>query len=306
MHIFRHPADRAPIAVITLFFMCDVAVYALVDTPYLLVLWIVATLVLRGGVCAYNHHHQHLTVFRSGLLNRLLEIVYGIQTGMTSHAWVLHHSLGHHVNYLDQRKDESRWKRPDGTRMRELEYALVVGLTAYPRMWSVSRKLSKHAVTFVVMTLVTLGIVGALVAYRPLPGLVVFAIPMTTMLFFTAWATYSHHAGKKTSSHFVASNNILHRGYNILTGNLGYHTAHHYRPGVHWSQLPALHDTIAHEIPADCYLSPGFPFRLGQRVVGPPAGMPFAAGSSVSVDEVSPAGAPAVRHGPLDAASDRA
>jgi hypothetical protein len=86
----------------------------------------------------------------------------------------------------------------------------------------------------------------------------------------------------------VASNNILHRGYNILTGNLGFHTAHHYRPGVHWSRLPALHDTIAHEIPADCYVSPGLPFNLGQEVIGPPAGMPFASGSSTA-DDCKPA-----------------
>lgn len=69
----------------------------------------------------------------------------------------------------------------------------------------------------------------------------------------------THHAGKQTSSHFVASNNILHRGYDRLTGNLGYHTAHRYEPGVHGSELPALHDAIAHRIPADCYLSPGSP-----------------------------------------------
>jgi fatty acid desaturase len=208
--------------------------------------------------------------------------MYGLQTGIMSHGWVLHHSLGHHLNYLDQRVDESRWRRADGAPMNEIEYSLVVGATAYARIWKVARRTSRYTRVFLVMTALTLAIVAGLVAWRPIPGLLVFVLPMATMLFHTAWATYTHHAGKKTNSHFVASNNILHRGYNILTGNLGFHTAHHYKPGIHWSRLPALHDTIAHEIPADCYLSPGLPWNFGQEVIGPPAGMPFALGSSLA------------------------
>jgi fatty acid desaturase len=65
----------------------------------------------------------------------------------------------------------------------------------------------------------------------------------------------------------------MHPAYNMWTGNLGYHTAHHFRSGVHWSRLPALHKEIEHLIPADCYVDPGFPWKLtGQRVVPPPPG----------------------------------
>ncbi len=284
MPLFRYPEDRSPIALIALFFACDVAVYALVDSPLVLALWVLLGIVPRGGVCAFNHHHQHLSVFRLPILNRALELMYGLQTGITSHGWVLHHALGHHVNYLDQRVDESRWRRSSGRTMREAEYTLIVGATAYLRAARVARRTARYGRTFLIMTALTLAIAAALVVARPLPGLVVFVVPMVGMLFFTAWATYTHHAGKKTTSHFVASNNIVHRSYNVLTGNLGYHTAHHYRPGIHWSRLPELHASIAHQIPADCYLSPGLPWNFGQRIVGPPAGMPYAAGSSVADD----------------------
>jgi len=284
MQVFRYKADRLPVALFSLFFALDVAVYALVDSPLWLVMWVAIGFIPRGGLCAFNHHHQHLSVFKHALPNRLLEVMYGLQTGITSHAWVLHHSLGHHVNYLDQTKDESRWRRDDGSIMNEYEYGLVVGATAYPRMLTVGQRVPKIARIFVVMTLVTLAIAAALVAYRPVPGLILFVLPMTMMLFFTAWSTFTHHSGKRTDSHFVASNNILHRGYNILTGNLGYHTAHHYKPGVHWSLLPALHDTIAEHVPADCYYRPGLPWSLGQRLIGPPPGMPFAQGSSIADD----------------------
>jgi fatty acid desaturase len=135
----------------------------------------------------------------------------------------------------------------------------------------VSRRYPKHRRVFLAMGAVTLAIVAALVIARPLAALFVFVLPMAISLYLTAWATYSHHAGKPTSSHFEACNNIVHRRYNLLTGNLGYHTAHHYKPGVHWSKLPALHASIAHRIPDDCYLTPGFPWRLLQAKAEAPA-----------------------------------
>ena len=49
----------------------------------------------------------------------------------------------------------------------------------------------------------------------------------------------------------AASRNYVGGLHNKLTGNLGYHTAHHYRQGVHWSKLPELHESIADKIPEE-------------------------------------------------------
>jgi fatty acid desaturase len=182
------------------------------------------------------------------------------------------------VNYLDQKKDESRWQNADGTVMSELGYTFEVGITAYGRAWEVSKKHPQHRRQFLLMGLLTAAIVAGLVWANPFAAVVLFVVPMVFGLFFTAWATYSHHTGKSTANHFVASNNILHKGYNILTGNLGLHTAHHYKPGVHWSRLPELHEEIAHKIPADCYLTPGFPWTLGQTTQPEPGSEPSAPG----------------------------
>lgn len=35
---------------------------------------------------------------------------------------------------------------------------------------------------------------------------------------------------------------------NVLLFNNGYHTVHHDRPGLHWSQLPAKHTEIQHKL----------------------------------------------------------
>jgi len=275
--IFRYREDRLPIALICLLFAFDVYVYASVDSLPLLALWTAVGAIIKAHVCAWNHHHQHVATFSVSWLNRAIELVYALQTGISSHTWVLHHAVGHHMNYLDPKLDESTWQRKDGTTMGAAEYTAIVALTAYSRAWRVSARFPRFRRTFVGMGIVTFAVVAALVWARPVPALFVFVLPMIISLVVTSWATYSHHSEKPTASHFVACNNIVHRGYNLLTGNLGYHTAHHYRPGTHWSKLPALHAEIAEKIPTDCYLTPGFPWTSWQTTTPAPTESPVSA-----------------------------
>jgi fatty acid desaturase len=262
MTFFRYKADRLPIAVFATYFALDVAVYLMISNFWLLLGWLLLGIFPKACICAWNHHHQHVLTFKQKWLNRLLELVYGFQTGVTSNAWVLHHTIGHHQNYLDQTKDESRWKRLDGTAMGEIEYSLNVALTAYPRAYKVGTKYKKPLKTFLWMGALQVALLAGLFAYNWMGALMVFLLPMMISLYMTANATFGHHSGLDTDNEFEASYNIMNPAYNILTGNLGYHTAHHVKCAVHWSKLPEYHATIADKIPAHLYKKPGFPLSL--------------------------------------------
>jgi len=249
--MFRFPADRIPVLCVLAFSVLDFAVYLLVDELVLLAGYFCLMIIPRAVICAWNHHHQHTMTFYSRGLNRALEFFYALHTGVTTNLWVLHHVLGHHRNFLDQSKDESAWQRADGLTMGPLEYTLNIAGTAYARGYRVGRRFPRLQREFVVYSLLTLLIVLALVWLRPLAGLFVFALPMLVSLLFTAWVTHDHHSGLDTDNPFEASYNNLNPVFNWLTGNLGYHTAHHYKQGLHWSKLPELHDRIKHRIPAE-------------------------------------------------------
>lgn len=269
MTIFRNPRDRAPIAIIAGYFALDVAVYFAADSRLFVLAWMVVGIIPKACVCAWNHHHQHVPTFRSRALNRALEFVYGLQTGLVSHGWTLHHVIGHHRNYLDQTRDESRWKTRSGRRMGVLEYSFSVALTAYPRALRVGRRFPRQRGVLVRALVYTSAALAAAFAYDPFNATFVFILPMALSLLITSWATYAHHSGLETDDHFQASHNVLHHWYNVMTGNLGYHTAHHYKCAVHWSDLPALHEQIRHRIPAHCYVEPGIPFCwLDGRITG--------------------------------------
>lgn len=253
MPLFKFPEDRLPVQLALALTAVDFTLYSTVSNAWVLVGYWILMVIPKGVLSAWNHHHQHVPTFRWTALNRLLEFCYALHTGVTTNTWLLHHVLGHHQNFLDQDKDESRWKRKDGQQMGVFEYTLSVAATAYPRAYRVGRRYPTHQRVFLLYGSLTALIVAALVIHRPLAGLMLFVLPMICSLLYTAWVTYDHHAGLATDDHFQASYNNLNRVFNRLTGNLGYHTAHHYRQGVHWSKLPALHARIAPKIPAHLY-----------------------------------------------------
>ncbi len=247
--IFNFSADKLPVTLILLLSAIDFAIFSLTDNIYFLVFYCLLMIIPRAAICAWNHHHQHRNVFKQTYLNRILEFFYALHTGVTTNLWLLHHNFGHHKHYLDQSIDESRWKRKDGTTMGKLEYTLNVMLTAYQRGYKVGKAYPKHQKIYIKYTLITLFVLIALTLYSPTNALFIFILPMTASLFYTCWVTYGHHVGLDTTNDFEASYNKTGKWFNFFTGNLGFHTAHHYKQGVHWSELPMLHEKIKNKIP---------------------------------------------------------
>ncbi len=251
--MFKYPADKTPVIIILLFSAIDFAVFFFVDSLWFVIIFWLLMILPKGAISAWNHHHQHCHVFKRNWQNRILEFFYALHTGVTTNLWVLHHNLGHHRNFLDQEKDESRWKRKDGSTMGEIEYTLITTLTAYIRGYQVGKNYPRQRRQFVVFSTITLLLLIALTIYDPTNALFIFILPMIGSLLYTSWATYGHHTELDTQDQFAASHNITDKWFNLFTGNLGYHTAHHYKQGVHWSKLPELHEKIKHKIPKECY-----------------------------------------------------
>ncbi len=262
MQFFRYKEDRIPVLIITLMSVYDLLIYLYVESIPLASSLVFLGMFGKVFVAAWNHHHQHVHTFKQRPLNRLLEIIYTFHTGVTINVWVLHHNLGHHVNYLDQEHDESGWTRKDGSQMGIWEYTFTIAITGYWRSYCVGKKHRKYLKDFWSMGVLSLFLLIALFYFNPVNALIVYLVPMRTVYLGTCWTTYHHHAGLETDDPFHASHNVTHKYYNILTGNLGLHTAHHYKQSVHWSRLPELHESIKDKIP-DELIEHDFPGIIG-------------------------------------------
>ncbi len=250
--ILKYKADRGPIAYVAAVFSLRLAIWALA-TPLICAISVLPLVVLGVFIAAINHNHQHVNAFRAAWLNRHYDLLLSLKCGVARFGWVLHHNLGHHLNYLNQRPhespDESRWTRADGTSMGRLEYSIDLLLHHQIDIVRVGWRHPRHFRSFLLMKLPLWGLIGVGLWLRPLETVLVFLLPAFITLFHTIWATYEHHAGCPPNNHLDASRNRVNRLFNALTGNLGLHTAHHQRPGLHWSLLPALHQKIRDQIP---------------------------------------------------------
>ena len=78
--------------------------------------------------------------------------------------------------------------------------------------------------------------------------LMLIIVPQLIGIHFLMASNYLQHAQCDVGSQFNHSRNFTGRLFNLLFLNVGYHTAHHLRERVHWTELPALHEEIKDQI----------------------------------------------------------
>lgn len=250
----RYKVDRRAVVYVHFMLGLHAAVFFLAPS-WVAALCVIPLAVGSMFVAATNHHHQHFSTFHSSWMNRVFDIALSLQTGIAPFAWVLHHNLGHHLHYLNQQPhaepDESKWTRRDGSQMGRIEYTIDLLLHHQIDIFRVGRRYPKYFRIFLWMKLPLWSLIGLALYFNPTNAVLAILLPGFITLAHTSWVTYEHHAGVDPTSHYEASRNNTNPLFNYLTCNLGYHTAHHKRPGVHWSLLPKIHDEIKHRIPPE-------------------------------------------------------
>ena len=251
MSLMRYRADVPAVVLVLAVMLAQLSIFFLIDSHWMalgLVALLLTVQVSSGAIC---HNHHHVNTFRVRWLNRLFESVMYLQTGTSPFSWTLHHNIGHHRHYLDQDTDPASWKEPDGRLMNRIKFDVVNAARIYPEIMRIGQKhpalYRRFKLMFVLANLPLL--VFALI--DPLRTLIVFIGPMVLLLLILLDNTYGQHAGTETDNHYVASRNVELPLYNLTSWNLGYHTAHHLLPGLHWSKLPELHQQIRAGIPEE-------------------------------------------------------
>lgn len=253
--LYRHPADIPASILVAVVFAVQLWLFFTVTDPWTLLVVVAFLMLVQVSCGAVCHNHHHTNVFGKPWMNRWFEVVMYLQTGTSGYSWTLHHNIGHHGDYLDQSIDPARWQERDGRTMSRLKFDFYNAFMIYPEIWKIGRRFPVLFARFKRWFWISNAVLLVFVLINPLNALIVFVLPMIIMLVVLLDNTYQQHSGLDTSSHYLASRNVEHPLYNLTSWNLGYHTAHHLYPGVHWTELPKLHAQMRHKIP-DVLCSP--------------------------------------------------
>jgi fatty acid desaturase len=217
----------------------------------------IAAYTLIGETNYLLHLHVHRPFSRKPVLNRILDLCMGAVTGMASSNWRIQHLYGHHRGVdLPYR---GRLVHENYSAARAIAFStLSLWETFYSPIVESFRKGILDDVTTPIRyrlafleQLSVLVFVAALTCWQTRLALI-YLLPwyLVTHL-ITRYVDYLNHYGCDEGSEnaFARANNSVSWWFNFTTHNFGYHTAHHLRPGAHWTELPAIHRAIADKIP---------------------------------------------------------
>lgn len=201
-----------------------------------------------------SHNHNHLSMWKSKRANLVTSWIISIFYGHPAIGWVPTHNMVHH-KYNNRPGDSSRAPK---VFKRNHIFALVI----YPTLTSMAQTVEIKAYIKGLKTrenkkaywmaiseyVVFFGFMAAIFLLDWRKALFFFLIPQQAALFFIQVFNYVQHIEADEDSEWNHSRNFVSPVLNALLFNNGFHTVHHWKPGVHWTQTPALHKTVEQHI----------------------------------------------------------
>lgn len=216
------------------------------EIPYeYIAIWLIFSSLFCFNVCIINHNHVHTATFAHPLLNKLFGILLTLAKGHTSAGVILAHNHNHHI-YNGSKND---WIRPqlagNGPGLFRLTKFIFNSLIT---MAKEKRKVEKTLLPkqvrqqlFLERNILILFIL--LLIYIDISTFLIFVVaPWIVSIVMLIGVNLLQHDQCSPGSKYNHSRNFIGRLGNWFFFNNGYHTAHHMDPGVHWSELPTLHN----------------------------------------------------------------
>lgn len=243
----RYEVDKRSILFVlaTLFFLL---VPLFVDIPaFLVVPWIVVASLFSFSACVINHNHVHLPIFYSRRLNFIFNLLLTLAKGHTSSTVIIPHNMNHHVH----NGSSLDWIRPElaggGGRLTRLARYIASAsfeMQVRRRSKNAPRLKGRKARILQLEKLFLYACIACLLYTSWHKSLMFVFIPWFIGILLLVGVNLLQHEGCDPSSPYDHSRNFTSPILNWFCFNNGYHSIHHLRPALHWSQLPEKHNTL--------------------------------------------------------------
>jgi fatty acid desaturase len=241
--LLHHRADRRQIAIVTLYFASLLALYfapACRTAPMF-----VAACALSFLNAVVIHNHLHKGIFKSKGLNRAFRCVLSFGALYPASANIASHNLVHHHFDDDGQPD---WASPSHARVKWnllnlLHFPNIIGPITFAGInrWASVKGRADYRRQSMQESVFAFGLTGLLLAYDFWTVLFFVLVPQLWGARWFLRVNIIQHDGCDISSEYNHSRNFGGALINWFAVNAGYHTAHHNKPGLHWSELAKSH-----------------------------------------------------------------
>jgi fatty acid desaturase len=239
----KHASDVRQVGTVLTYYALLVAMFLVPQCRNVVFLALACGFSFLTAVVGHNTLHQGM--FESKRLNMMFRYVLSFAGLFPISAVIPSHNLVHHHFDDDGQPD---WAAPEHVRFRWnllnlLHFPNVVGPLTFNGVQRWSKLLGKGEFRkqYTSELVFAFGLTGVLLV-----------IDFWTALFFVVvpqlWGARSflriniiQHDGCDVKAEWNHSRNFVGKGFNWLMMNNGYHTIHHNRAGMHWSELARAH-----------------------------------------------------------------
>jgi beta-carotene hydroxylase len=235
--------------------------YMAVTTALLIVQWMlgdinialyVLCLFMAISVAVIAHNHNHLSIWKNKKLNILTDYWLTLFYGFPVFAWIPTHNKNHHrLNNKEGDYTITYRYSEKNNLLTLLTYPSISGyfqqkaINAFLKEFKGKNKkkyflyLSQYVLLFL--------FIGIALFIDWKKAIFFIIIPQQVSLFVVLLFNYMQHVHADEKSKYNHSRNFV--GFlNAMLFNNGYHTIHHEKAGLHWSETPAGHKEIEHLI----------------------------------------------------------
>jgi beta-carotene hydroxylase len=247
--MLRYKADRRTVLTVLIYYSVAILPWFLWRNmaTWQIVLWVVVNCFFSFSCAVIIHNTIHAPIFKSKRVNKLFQFVLSFTYGHSVSAYVPGHNFSHH-KYTQHPEDAIRT-----TKMRwrinffnQLFFFHTMSGDIVKGEFAFGKRMLKERPEWFWQYALELGLVIAsniiLLVINWKCALLFWVIPHQYAAWGIVGTNYFQHDGCDEEHQYNHTRNFTNKSLNFFLFNNGYHGAHHLKPNLHWSLLPAYHD----------------------------------------------------------------
>ena len=246
--MLRYKADLRTLVAVAVYFVVAIAPWFLWPSlnNWEIAAWVAINCFMSFTCAIIVHNTIHAPIFKKKELNKVFQMVLSFCYGHSTSAFVPGHNFSHH-KYTQSDKDAMRTSKARFKLniLNQLFFFFIMSGDIVKGEIRFANKMRKQRPAWFWQYLLEMGLVLgvkiALLIVNWKCAVLFILIPHQYAAWGIVGTNYFQHDGTDQEHPYNHSRNFTSPVLNFFLFNNGFHGAHHIKPNLHWSLLPAYH-----------------------------------------------------------------